>query len=69
MNAQLIPVRKWATNVFGDHSPHPNTLLNWIRNGKIAPIPIKVGHQYFCVPDARYVDPVADRINRMAHGR
>jgi len=69
MTAQLIPVRTWAETVFGDHRPHPNTLLNWIKNGRILPIPVKVGHQYFCSPAARYVDPRAERLQRMIDGR
>jgi hypothetical protein len=69
MSAQLIPVRAWAQNVFGEHKPHPNTLLNWIKNGRISPLPIKVGHQYFCNPEARYVDPSAAKLERMIDGR
>lgn len=69
MAAQLIPVRAWAESVFGDLAPHANTLLNWVKNGKIRPVPKKVGRQYFCRPDAEYVDPVADRIERMTGGR
>jgi hypothetical protein len=62
---KLIPVSAWAEDVFGEYAPHPNTLRNWIRNGKILPVPVKVGHQYFCSPDARYFDPVAEKIQRM----
>ena len=69
MSAQLIPVRKWAVAVFGDHVPHANTLLNWIKNGKIRPVPRKVGRQYFCRPDAEYVDPQVDELERMINGR
>lgn len=69
MNAQLIPVRTWAQRIFGEHSPHPNTLLNWIHSGKILPVPIKVGSRYFCQPEARYIDPRAADIERMANGR
>jgi predicted site-specific integrase-resolvase len=69
MAAQLIPLRTWAEAVFGEHRPHANTLLNWIKNGKIRPVPRKVGREYFCRPDAEYVDPVAERIERMIGGR
>jgi predicted site-specific integrase-resolvase len=69
MAAQLIPVRTWAEAVFGERVPHANTLLNWIKNGKISPVPKKVGRQYFCRPDAEYVDPNADKINRISSGR
>lgn len=69
MTAQLIPVRAWAELIFGEHKPHPNTLLNWIHSGRISPLPIKVGARYFCPPTARYVDPQADEIERMVNGR
>lgn len=69
MQAQLIPVRSWASRVFGDHQPHRNTLLNWIKNGRIRPLPRKIGREYFCRPDAEYIDPVAERIERMVNGR
>ncbi|CAN0620465.1 Exc domain-containing protein [Burkholderia multivorans] len=69
MAAQLIPLRTWAESIFGEYKPHPNTLLNWIHSGKISPAPIKVGSRYFCKPTARYVDPVADEIERMVNGR
>lgn len=69
MAAQLIPVRAWAEAMFGDLAPHANTLLNWIKNGKIRPVPRKVGRQYFCRPDAEYVDSNVAKIERMIRGR
>lgn len=68
MAAQLIPIATWAQLVFGEHMPHRNTLLNWIKNGHIRPFPKKVGRRYFCRPDAEYVDHRADKINRMIDG-
>ena len=68
MAAQLIPVRTWAEGVFGDHVPHANTLLNCIKNGKIRPVPRKVGRQYFCRPDAEYIDPQVEELERMING-
>jgi len=65
---KLIPVAVWAEMVFGDYAPHPNTLRSWVRNGKILPVPVKVGHRYFCSPEARYIDPRAERISRMIKG-
>jgi hypothetical protein len=62
---KLIPLSVWAYDVFGEHAPHRNTLLNWVRNGKIVPFPVKVGRSYFVEPDARYFDPVAEKIRRM----
>jgi hypothetical protein len=67
--AQLIPIAKWAENLLGEHRPHRNTLRNWIHAGKISPRPVKVGNSFFCKPDARFVDPVADRLERMTNGR
>ncbi|WOD18654.1 excisionase [Paraburkholderia kirstenboschensis] len=69
MAAQLIPLSVWAESIFGEHKPHRNTLMNWIRNGRIRPVPRKVGREYFCKPNAEYVDPVAERIERMTNGR
>lgn len=66
--AQLIPVSSWADTIFGEHRPHRNTLLNWIRNGKIRPTPKKIGRAYFCEPTATYEDPAADKIERMIRG-
>lgn len=63
---KLVPVSVWAVEVFGEHAPHPNTLRRWIQNAKIVPYPVLVGRRYFCSPDARYFDPVAEKINRMA---
>ncbi|WGS53519.1 excisionase [Paraburkholderia sp. D15] len=68
MAAQLIPLRTWAETLFGEHVPHRHTLRNWVNGGKIRPMPIKVGRSYFCRPDAKYVDPIADEINRMTNG-
>ncbi|SAK62469.1 Excisionase-like protein [Caballeronia temeraria] len=67
--ARLVPVADWAVEVFGKHCPHRNTLLNWIRDGKIVPPPKKIGHRYFCAPDASYEDPVASQLERMIGGR
>jgi len=67
--AQLILVSSWAAAIFPDWTPHPNTLRNWVHNGKIRPAPKKIGNKYFCDPKAEYVDPVADKIERMTRGR
>ncbi|MGF7131977.1 putative site-specific integrase-resolvase [Paraburkholderia sp. EB58] len=68
MAAQLIPLHEWAKALLGEKMPHRHTLRNWVNGGKIRPMPVKVGRSYFCRPDAQYVDPVADQINRMANG-
>ncbi|WP_196798358.1 excisionase [Burkholderia territorii] len=66
---KLIPLSVWAEEMFGEHMPHRHTLRNWVNNGKNRPVPIKVGRSYFVSPDARYVDPVAEEIQRMIDGR
>ncbi|EMN5130202.1 hypothetical protein RVV79_003318 [Burkholderia contaminans] len=66
---KLIPLSEWADEMFGEHAPHRHTLRNWVNNGKIRPVPIKVGRSYFVTPDARYVDPVAEEIQRLIDGR
>jgi hypothetical protein len=58
----------WAAAIFPDWKPHPNTLRNWVHNGKIRPAPKKIGNKYFCDPKAEYVDPIADKIERMTRG-
>ena len=52
--AQLILVSSWAAAIFPDWKPHPNTLRNWVHNGKIRPAPKKIGNKYFCDPKAEY---------------
>lgn len=66
---KLIPLGVWAKQVFGEYAPPIRTLRTWCRNGKILPLPRKVGRQFYCSPDARYVDHVAERIERLILGR
>jgi|GEM_PF-1241411 len=65
---KLVPVSVWAEMMFGEYAPGRKTLLNWAHNGKILPVPVKMGRQYFCSPEARYIDPRAERISRMVNG-
>lgn len=65
---RLIPITTWAELTFGEYAPHKNTLLNWIRDAKILPRPVKVGNRYFCSPDAEYFDPAMARVRRMTGG-
>ena len=65
---KLVPLSVWAEQTFGEHAPHRNTLLSWVKNGKIVPMPTRVGRRYFCSPDAEYYDPVAEKIRRMVDG-
>ncbi|MGS0982087.1 excisionase [Burkholderia glumae] len=62
---KLIPLHVWAEQMFGEHAPHQNTLRNWVRSGRILPVPIKVGRSYFVRPDAEYFDPFEQKIRRM----
>ncbi|RQS63860.1 excisionase [Burkholderia sp. Bp8984] len=66
---KLIPLSVWAEQTFGEYAPHRNTLLSWVKNGKIRPFPKKVGRRYFVTPEAEYIDPVAQKIQRMIDGR
>ncbi|WP_088505081.1 excisionase [Burkholderia ubonensis] len=65
---KLIPLNVWADQTFGEYAPHRHTLRNWVQAGKIHPVPIKVGRSYFVSPDAEYIDPVAQKIQRMIGG-
>ena len=58
---KLIPVQVWADEMFGEYRPGRNTVLSWVKYGKIVPLPIKIGRTYFCSPEARYYDPVSGR--------
>ncbi|WP_161788578.1 excisionase [Burkholderia paludis] len=66
---KLIPLSVWAEQTFGQYAPHRNTLLNWVRNAKLFPMPIKVSGTYFVEPNTEYIDPVAQKIRRMVNGR
>lgn len=52
---RYVPLSVWAEQVFGSHAPHINTLLKWVREGRIQPQPKKIGRGYFLVPHAEYV--------------
>lgn len=65
---KLIPIAVWAEEMFGEYAPARNTLLNWVKNGLIVPMPTKVGRGYFCSPDAEYFDPVVQKVRRMTGG-
>lgn len=69
MAAQLIPIQVWAEQVFGTEAPHRNTLKRWVMLGKLLPAPTRVGRRYFVAPDARYIDPEAEKIQRLVNGR
>jgi len=50
----LIPVKEWATKIFGEHAPHINTLYRWISEGRINPPAKKCGKGWFVRPHAEY---------------
>jgi predicted site-specific integrase-resolvase len=52
---RLVPLAEWAKMVFGDFAPHQNTLRRWTREGRIHPLPKKVGHNFFVPPQAEYM--------------
>lgn len=66
---KLIPVGEWAKNLMGEFAPHPNTLRNWVHGGKISPQPVRMGLKFFVREDARYIDPQAERRERILRGR
>lgn len=50
----MISLKKWAERF--DPKPHPNTLRNWTRDGKIIPPPVKIGRAYYAQEKARHID-------------
>ncbi len=64
---KLVTLDAWAEAMFGDAKPHPNTLRNWRKAGRISPLPIKMGTRYFVEPTAIYVDDSGDS-ERLRHG-
>lgn len=51
----FIPLRAWVILVLGEHAPHKNTILRWVRDGRIYPQPVKVGKQWMVRKDAAYL--------------
>jgi hypothetical protein len=52
----MISLNKWADRL--DPKPHPNTLRNWVREGKIIPSPVKLGRSYYVEERARHIAEV-----------
>lgn len=50
-----VPLRVWATLLFGEYAPHYNTLLRWVHDGRIVPAAKKVGRRWFVQPSAQYI--------------
>jgi len=53
---KYVPLTVWAELMFGEHAPHRNTLMRWVNDGRIYPLPKKIGRTWFCTPDADYID-------------
>ncbi|WP_250481855.1 MULTISPECIES: excisionase [unclassified Caballeronia] len=67
--AKLVTLDQWAEALFGAAKPHRNTLLNWRKNGRIVPQPIKCGAKYFVEPTAVYFDDAGEMQRRFGNGR
>jgi hypothetical protein len=67
--AKLVSLDQWAEALFGAEKPHRNTLLNWRKNGRIVPQPIKCGTKYFVEPTAVYFDDAGEMQRRFGNGR
>jgi len=52
-----ILLKDWAARNF-DPAPCRNTLGNWIRSGRIYPLPVFIGRAYWVEESAKYI---ADR--------
>lgn len=51
----MLKLTLWAERNFNP-APHRNTLLTWAKDGKIYPLPVKLGTAYYVDEDAKYVD-------------
>lgn len=58
--AQEIKLETWAAAKFGEHAPHIGTLRRWARDGKIYPVPRKIGRDWMVSPRADYVTSYSD---------
>lgn len=56
----------WASSKFGEHAPTIGTLRRWARDGKIYPMPRKVGRDWMVSPSADYVRDY-NEATRMRH--
>ncbi len=52
---KYITLPEWATLMFGNAAPHQNTLLRWVREGRIQPQPRKIGGRYWLTRGAEYI--------------
>lgn len=40
---RLVPLKVWGRMLMGEFAPHPNTLRRWVHDGRIYPMPVKIG--------------------------
>lgn len=52
---RYITLAEWAALMFSK-VPHTNTLLRWVREGRIQPQPKKIGRAWRVKPSAEYVE-------------
>lgn len=50
-----IMLKEWGARNFSP-APHKNTLVNWIKAGRIYPVPVFIGRAYFVEETAKYLD-------------
>jgi hypothetical protein len=53
---RYLTLRDWAASLFGENTPHANTLLRWVHEGRIQPQPKKMGRRWWVTPTAEYVE-------------
>lgn len=51
----FLKLSLWAERNFTP-PPHRNTLLAWAKEGKIYPLPTRIGTAYYVDENAKYVD-------------
>lgn len=49
-----IMLKEWGKRNFSP-APHKNTIVNWIREGRISPAPVFIGRAYFVEETAQYL--------------
>lgn len=51
---RYLTLQDLAISLFGEHTPHANTLLRWVHDGRIQPQPKKIGRRWWVTPAAEY---------------
>jgi predicted site-specific integrase-resolvase len=60
-----LTLAEWATDHFRT-PPSSNTLRKWAREGRITPLPIKHGRNYYVESNAHYREP--EKLAALARG-